>query len=355
MKVALVYDRVNKWGGAERVLLALSKIFPDAELFTSVYNPQKSPWAEKFNVKTSFLQKIPGASSRHEFLATFMPLAFESFNFEKYDLVISVTSESAKGILTKPETLHICYCLTPTRYLWSGFDVYFKNQLLKFFASPAVFYLRFWDKVASQRPDFYIAISSEVKSRIKKFYNRDSAIIFPPLSISDVKPKLPSEQNYFLLVSRLVAYKRIEMAVAAFTKLGLPLKIIGTGWEESSLKRKAGKNIEFIKNLSDEDLYGYYVNCAAFIFPSTEDFGLAMVEAQRFGKPVIAYEAGGSLDIIKAGITGEFFSTEQELQDILENFKGSRYNREDCIENSLRFSFENFKENLLGFINKNII
>ncbi|OGH11549.1 MAG: hypothetical protein A3B38_01945 [Candidatus Levybacteria bacterium RIFCSPLOWO2_01_FULL_36_13] len=353
MKVALVYDRVNKWGGAERVLLSLNKIFPKADLFTSVYNKEKAPWAKKFNIKTSFLQKIPGASSRHEFLATLMPIAFEGFNFENYDLVISVTSESAKGIITKPKTLHICYCLTPTRYLWSGYNVYFKGRLFKLFSKPVVSYLRLWDKIASQRPDYYIAISNEVKKRIKNYYGQNSSVIFPPLSISDVKPKLPAEQNYFLIISRLVAYKRIDMAISVFNKLKLPLKIIGTGWEEGKLKRKAGSNIEFIKNLSEEELYGYYLNCRAFIFPTTEDFGLAMVEAQYFGKPVIAYKAGGALDIVKEGKTGEFFGSEPELENVLENFKANRYNREACIENSLRFSHKEFKKNLLDFIERN--
>lgn len=355
MKVALVYDRVNKWGGAERVLLALHRIFPNAELFTSAYNPKKAPWAKVFSIKTSFLQKIPGASTHHELFASFMPLAFENFNFESYDLVISVTSEAAKGIITKPEALHICYCLTPTRYLWSGYDIYFKNPLFRFFAAPFVSYLRAWDKAASQRPDHYIAISSEVKNRIKKYYDRESEIIYPPFDIPKTNPKLPRENDYFLIVSRLVPYKKVDTAVKVFNKLNLPLIIIGTGWEELRLKRQAKDNIHFLKNVSDEELYGYYVNSKALIFPGKEDFGLAMVEAQYFGKPVIAYKAGGALDIVKEGKTGEFFNNENELQGLLENFRSSRYNRETCIENSLRFSYETFKKSLLEFIERNKI
>src|ERR1035437_5789981 len=183
MKVALVYDRVNKWGGAERVLLAFHKILPQADLYTSVYNKEKASWAKVFNVKTSFLQNFPFAKSSHQLFATLMPVAFESLNFDGYDLVISVTSESAKGIITKPGTLHICYCLTPNRYLWSSYNDYFKNRLLRFFSKPAVLYLRTWDKIASQRPDEYIAISTAVKNRIKKYYERDSVIIYPPLML----------------------------------------------------------------------------------------------------------------------------------------------------------------------------
>src|SRR3989338_801986 len=158
MKVALVYDRVNKWGGAERTLLALHELFPNAPLYTSVYNPKKAPWANVFNVKTSFLQKFPKDTLSHEYYATLMPFAFESFSFDEYDLVISVTSEAAKGIITKPGTVHICYCLTHTRYLWSGYDEYFKNPILRFISKPVVSYLRFWDRATTHRPDSFIAI-----------------------------------------------------------------------------------------------------------------------------------------------------------------------------------------------------
>ena len=204
MKVALVYDRVNKWGGAERVLLALKQIFPEADLFTSVYNEEKASWAKVFNVKTSFLQKFPFASSAHQIYAALMPLAFESLDLTGYDLVISVTSEAAKGVITKPQALHICYCLTPTRYLWSGYMDYFQNSFLRLISKSMVFYLRFWDKIAAQRPDEYIAISTEVKNRINKYYGRNSSIIYPPLTLSDQNLNdSPKQKDYFLVVSRL--------------------------------------------------------------------------------------------------------------------------------------------------------
>lgn len=184
MKVALVYDRVNKWGGAERVLLALHELFPNAPLYTSVYHAQKAEWADVFDIRTSFLQKFPKASSRHEVYALFMPFAFKNFSFDEYDLVISVTSDAAKGIVTKPKTKHICYCLTPTRYLWSGYDDYFSNPFFKLLSLPAVHYLRQWDKGASKKPDYFIAISKEVQKRIKKYYGRDSKVIYPPVTIN---------------------------------------------------------------------------------------------------------------------------------------------------------------------------
>jgi glycosyltransferase involved in cell wall biosynthesis len=355
MKVALVYDRINKWGGAERVLLALHDIFPDAPLFTSVYNQKTASWAKVFNIKTSFLQKFPFAVSSHEFYAVFMPIAFESFNFDDFDLVISVTSEAAKGIITKPGTLHICLCLTPTRYLWSGYNDYFKNPLMRFISKPVVKYLRYWDVVASQRPDEYLAISTEVKERIKKYYQRTSEIIHLPVDpLKEVNGMI--SENYYLIVSRLVYYKRIDIAIRVFNALGLKLKIVGVGSQKQNLKNIAGNNIEFLGNLTDEKLSVYYKGCEGLIFPGREDFGLVMVEAQNFGKPVLAFKGGGALDIIKEGVTGEFFEsqTEESLIAAMEKFSKKRYNAKLCMENGLRFSFENFKTQLLEVINCNL-
>lgn len=353
MKVALVYDRVNKWGGAERVLLALHKIFPNAPLYTSVYNKEKAPWANVFDIKISFLQKFPFAKSSHELYATLMPIAFESFSFENYDLVISVTSEAAKGIITKPGVLHICYLLTPTRYLWSGYEDYFKNPFLRFFSKPAVSYLRQWDIIAAERPDKYIAISTEVKERIKKYYGKDSTLIFPPLMHLENRVNEKNPEDFFLLVSRLVNYKRVDLAIKSFNKLSLPLKIVGTGAQMSYLKSIANENIEFLGDLTDSKLSFYYKNCKALIFPGLEDFGLVMIEAQSFGKPVIAFRGGGAQDIVIEGKTGEFFDKQNEdsLIDALQKFQGKSYNTKLCKENALRFSFENFKNQLLKSIN----
>jgi glycosyltransferase involved in cell wall biosynthesis len=358
MKVALIYDRVNKWGGAERVLLALHKIFPDAPLYTSVYNQEKTPWAKVFTVKTSFLQNFPKASTSHEFYAALMPLAFESFNFDEFDLVISITSEAAKGIITKPKTLHVCYCLTPTRYLWSGYKDYFRSPIFRFISKPIVAYLRSWDKIAAQRPDKYIAISSEVKNRIKKYYQRDSAIIYPPLMMAGKSQNdSKTSGDYFLLVSRLTNfYKRVDIAIKACTKLNLPLKIVGEGIDQESLKRIAGPTVEFLGNLTDEELASYYRNCKALIFPGLEDFGLTMVEAGSFGKPVVAFRGGGSLDIVREGVTGDFFNeqTPESLMTVLKSFNDKRYNTKSCKENSERFSFERFEESFKNFLESKI-
>lgn len=347
LRVALVYDRVNKWGGAERVVIALKKIFPHADLYTSVYEESKSSWASKINVIPSFLQSIPFARSHHEWLGALMPLAFESFKFNNYDLVISVTSESAKGVITGPQTKHLSIILTPTRYLWSGYKFYFKNKILKRIATPIVWYLRTWDKVAANRPDKLIAISEVVRTRISKYYGLASDIIYPPLMIKSHKYKR-EVKNYYLVVSRLVPYKRVDLAIKAANKLKFPLKVIGTGSEYDGLRRIAGNTVEFIGYAGEDELKQYYSECKALIFPGIEDFGLVMIEAQSFGAPVIAYRAGGAVEIVKEGTTGEFFDKQNVVSLInkLKTFSANRYNTDACKKNAQRFTYEIFEENI---------
>ncbi|MCK4588344.1 glycosyltransferase [Candidatus Woesebacteria bacterium] len=355
MKTALVYDRINKWGGAERVLLALHEIFPEAPLYTAVYSPKKASWAKVFpKVIPTFLNKIPFMQDKHEFLGTFTPLAFETLNLGEYDLVISVTSEAAKGVLTKPSTCHICYCLTPTRYLWSGYAIYFKNPLLRIVSKPAVSYLRYWDKIAAQRPDKIIAISSAVKKRIRKYYHRDSQIIYPPAELGKFKPKKGErikKENFFLIVSRLTSYKKVDLAIEAFNELKLPLVIVGTGSEESRLKFMAGETIKFVGELTDSRLANYYKICSGLVFPQEEDFGIVAVEAQAAGTPVIAYRAGGVLDTVIDGKTGVFFKKQnkESLIKAIERFKKINFNEETLRKNAERFSKERFKEEFIKF------
>jgi glycosyltransferase involved in cell wall biosynthesis len=369
MKVALVYDRLNKWGGAERVLLALHKLFPDAPLYTSVYDPIKASWAKVFDVRTSFLQKFPYAM-HHELYAALMPLAFECFDFSEYDLVISVTSEAAKGIITKPQTKHICYCLTPTRYLWSGHDEYFRNLVLRIISKPAIWYLKFWDKIAAQRPDAYIAISKEVQRRISKYYNRESTVAYPPSIFGGPVKSNPSRQcsfavravgnpssfatPYFLIVSRLVPYKRVDLAIKTFNKLKLPLKIVGTGSEMKMLKAMSGPTIELVGYLTDKELVGYYSGCRALIFPGIEDFGLTILEAQSFGKPVVAFRGGGAEETIIEKKTGIFFDkqTVESLEIAIKRFDSLKIDPKACLEQAEKFDFGQFKEKFMKGILK---
>ncbi len=364
MKVALVYDRINKWGGAERVLLALHKLFPNAPIFTSVYSPQKAGWAKEFSVKPSFLQRFSHAVTHHELYPFLMPVAFERFNFSEYDVVISLTSEAAKGIVTKPGTVHICYCLTPTRYLWSGYNEYFKNPALKILAAPTVSYLRKWDKVAAKRPDTFVAISKEVQQRIKTYYDRESVVIYPPVAVASSVERLASSfkkniknNDYFLIVSRLskfTKYKRIDLAIQACNELKLPLKIIGEGSWKKELEKMAGPTVTFLGDVDDKALREYYQNCKALIFPALEDFGLTVVEAQAFGKPVIAFRGGGALETIQEGKTGLFFDkqTKESLINALQVFDHMQFDPKESKKNAGRFSQRSFKNAFLKLVHQ---
>lgn len=348
MKVALVYDRVNSWGGAERVLLALNKIFPEAPLYTSAYNERTAPWSKVFpSVIPSFLQNIPLAKSRHDLFPYLMPLAFESFDFSSYDLVISVTSEAAKGIITKPGTKHICYCLTPTRYLWSGYEEYFKNSTRRHLVDPIVRYLRAWDKQAAQRPDVMVGISKEVVGRIKKYYGRDAKLIYPPVEYSALRSTEKSQDGpYYLVVSRLVPYKKVDLVVQLFNQMNRQLVVVGSGSDNKKLRNMAGPNIKFAGHITDAELWKYYAGCKALIFPQKEDFGITAVEAQLAGKPVIAYKKGGASETVINGKTGILFDeqTTGSLANAIQRLERMKFNPIDCVENAKRFSFERFKE-----------
>lgn len=360
MKVALVYDWVNKIGGAERVLQTLHEIWPDAPLYTAVYEKQRASWAKDFKIIPSFAQQLPLAKHFHELYPWLMPFIFESFDFSPYDVVISVTSAAAKGIVVKPNTLHICYCLTPPRYLYSHRDMYLNNLPLpgitKLLANKIFNYLIKWDQKACVRPDYYLAISREVQQRIKKYYNQQATVIYPPVDVNKfhlfkTESKL-GISNYFLLVSRLVLYKRIDVAIEAFNELGWPLKIIGTGSEMRNLKHMAKSNIEFLGQLTDRELVRYYQNCWALIFPGEEDFGLTSLEAQALGKPVIAYGKGGVTETIIENITGMFFlpQTSNALKAKLLVFQNRKFKANDCRNNALKFTKDKFKNKFTNYV-----
>jgi glycosyltransferase involved in cell wall biosynthesis len=352
--IALVYDRVNKWGGAEKVLLALHALFPTAPLYTSVYEQAGAPWARVFpHVVTSFLQKVPFASRHHEFFPYLTPIAFETFNFSQYEAVISVTSSDAKGIVTPPGTFHLCYCLTPTRYLWSHEEEY-KRQLspiLELVSRPSFKYLKYWDTLASHRPDAYISISKTVRDRVKKFYGIESPVVYPPVETTRFKTGTRTDGGYFLYVSRLVPYKRADVVVSAFTKLNFPLIVAGKGnvsWGGNSyvsnLKKSAGPNIKFVGEVSEQELTSLYLNCKAVVFFNEEDFGIVPVEAQAAGKPIIGLRRGGLLETVVNGETG-ILAPEDTIDSLISTvhvFNKLEFDADIIAKHSEKFSIERF-------------
>ncbi|KKU69108.1 MAG: Glycosyl transferase group 1 [Candidatus Amesbacteria bacterium GW2011_GWA1_47_20] len=279
-------------------------------------------------------------------------MAFESLNFDNYDLVISVTSADAKGIITKPGTFHLCYCLTPTRYLWSHEDFY-KSQTSKVF-HPLFNYLKSWDLIASRRPDAYLAISKTVQSRIKKYYGQDSQVIYPPVNVEAFSQHVPAPnlKDFFLYVGRLVAYKQAEVLVETFNDLKLPLVIIGTGSLESKLKAMANANVYFLGQVSDTKLATHYRHARAVLYIHEEDFGLVPLEAHAAGTPVIGLNTGGVTETVIHGQTGLLLNSVSELKNAILNFDASKYDREFIKAHAQKFAKARFKEEFLHTINK---
>lgn len=355
MKVALLHDHLNQAGGAERVLLNLAELFPQAPIYTLIYDYKHLYGFEKFKVNTSFIQKLPGGINFYKWYLPLMPTAIEEFDLSDYDLVISSASGLIKGVLTHPHTLHICYCHTPTRYLWSDTHQYRKeltqNNLIKKILPSVLKNLRTWDQLASQRVNKFIANSNFVANRINNYYHRPAHIIHPPVDVNHfyISKELG---NYFLIISRLRPYKRIDLAIKAFNKANIPLKIIGIGEDERRLKKIAKSNIEFLGNVSEKEKRELLSKCLAFINPQEEDFGITAVEAMASGRPVLAYGAGGAKEIIEEGITGKFFEeqTWEDLADTVIRFKPEDYDPYIIKKAAQKFSRQSFKEQIKKFI-----
>ncbi len=363
-KMAIVYDWFDKWGGVERVLLTLHEMFPEATFFTSYFDQEKATWAKGLNIKTSFIQNLPAFIKKNRILSLpIYPFAFETFNFNNYDLVISVTSSFAKSVITRPETKHVCYLLTPTRFLWSHEKDYLKRYTL--YARRYTNHLKNWDQVVAQRPDKIISISETVRDRCNKYYHRKSEVVYPPFDIDywqKIKLEIDTKYEilntkYFLVVSRLESYKKVDLVIKVFNKLQKNLVIVGEGQEEDSLKRISGRNITFLKKLTDEELIHLYSNAQALIMPQEEDFGYVSLEAQFFGCPVISYKKGGVTETIIEGKTGIFFNNQSEdsLGQAIERFDKMKYNlrkntKKFGEENVKKFSKKNFVNNFISKI-----
>ncbi|MDO9230984.1 MAG: glycosyltransferase [bacterium] len=366
LRVALVHDFLNQYGGAEKVLEALCEMFPKAPIYTLLYDKEKMQG--KFSnreIHTSFLQKLPKFFRRRfKYFLPFLPTAPESFDLREYDLVISSSGAWSKGIITRLDTMHIAYIHSPMRFVWDYNEKYLRDERkekLGFIIRPVLSYFRIWDKLAADRPDHIIANSKYTRSRIKKYYRRESEVIYPP--VPSPPTPLPNtgeggNKDYFLVVSRLSAYKKIDKAIEAFNKLELPLVIVGTGKEEKRLKKIAKKNIKFVGYQKDEKLPEIYENARAFIFPGVDDFGIAPVEAMMHGIPVIAIKDGGVVEIIEEGKNGEFFESAmpEVIADGVRRFCENEKNYEkNYIKQSVeKFNKERFKKEIIEYINSKL-
>ena len=357
IKVALVCDWLTGIGGAELVVLELHKMFPNAPIYTSQYEPKKIDWFKDADVRTTWLDIIP--SSLKKFLPVLRAYSFSKLNLSEYDLVISASGSEAKGIKTGNKTIHICYCHSPTHYYWVRYDSYLIdpgfgkfNWLARISLKMLVGPMRRWDFTAAQKPNYLLANSSYIKGNILKYYKRNSTIIYPPVDMVKFKDNLQKiSRSGYVVVGRQTPYKKIDLAVKACTKLNLNLTVIGDGPENKNLKAIAGPTIKFLGQVDDSTKNNYLRSAEAFIFPGVDDFGIAAVEALSNGTPVIAYKDGGALDYINDH-TGIFFSeqTTKSLCEALVSFKAGNFNNLEINEFPKKFSTENFQKNIYKFI-----
>lgn len=353
MKIALVHDHLNSYGGGERVLECFSEIWPRAPIYTLTYDPAKMP--SQFRRKaiiTSWLEKLPGMPKFYKWYLPLMPKAIESFDFSGFEVVLSDSSAFAKGAITKSPTIHICYLHTPTRYLTSDQIGYLKSApipwLIKPFLGPVLAYLGRWDLQAARRPDYLIANSQYIAKRCRKYYGRNpDEVLFPPVDCQRFKIS-NTVGDYFLIVGRQEPYKRTDLAIEAANRLKVKLIVVGSGSKLETLKHLAGPTVEFTGRVDDDELAELYANCRAFIFPPLEDAGITPLEAMASGRPVIAYGAGGALESVIEGVTGQFFpdQTVRSLVKVMKNFDPNKYDPQKIRAHALNFDKAKFQEKI---------
>ena len=363
MKIALAHDFLVAPGGAERVLNVLSEMYPEAPIYTLLYDEKKMGEAFRGkDIRPSYLQKFPKfLKEHHQWLIPFYPVICETFDLREYDMVISSSGAWSKGIVTKLNTVHVAYLHSPMRFVWDYNEKYLKENRsgkMGIISRFVLNYVRLWDRLAADRPDHLIANSSYTKERIEKYYRRDSQVIYPPVSMEHVANagkmvKLKAE-NYFLIVSRLSPYKKVDVVVEAFNKLGLPLVVIGQGKQGSYLRKIAKPNITILGWQDDVTVREYYKSAIGFIFPAVDDFGIAPVEAMLSGVPIIAYRKGGACETIIEGVTGEFFDAQAPdvLADGVRRFmlNKDKYDKDVIMKRAQEFSRERFEKEFSAYM-----
>jgi glycosyltransferase involved in cell wall biosynthesis len=364
MKVVLIHDHLAQDGGAEKVLKVFSDMFSESPIYTLLYDKKNVEKHFKYKkIETSVIQRLPGGIKHYQWYLTFMPIAVEFFDLRNFDLVISDTSSFAKGVITSPNTMHICYCHTPTRYLWSDTHQYINelkfNKWFKKIIAMKLNSLRVWDFVAAARVDYFIANSKTVQKRISKYYKRESEVIYPPVETNKFYiTKNIDKEKYFLAGCRLAPYKRIDILVEAFKKLGsgYKLKIFGDGVDLKRLQKIAAGayNIEFLGRVSEEEKAELYSRAQAFLNPQEEDFGITVIESMASGRPVIAYKKGGATETVIEGKTGYFFDKQDSssVSKAIEKFSKYNFNPEEIKAYAQNFSIENFSKKINSFIER---
>lgn len=349
-RVALVHDWLTGQRGGERVLEVFAEIFPEAPIYTLFHFPgSQADEIEQRTIYTSFLQKMPFVKKGYRRYLPLYPLAVELFDLEDYDFILSSSHCVAKGIIPRPDALHISYIHSPVRYAWNQYFAYFSPDRLGFFSRrlipPVIHRLRQWDVTSTPRVDHFVANSHAVAQRIQRYYRRKASVLYPPVDTEFFHPE-DGQDDYFLLVSALVPYKRIDLAIETFNLNGLKLKVVGKGPEYKKLRKAANNNIEFLGYVSAQDLLQAYRGAKALVMPGEEDFGINSLEAQACGIPVIAYGRGGALETVIPVETGLFFheSTSSGLQDVLDKFHGIAFNKSTIRANALSFSRDIFKK-----------
>lgn len=365
MKVAIVHDFLTKVGGAERVLEVLHQIFPQAPIYTLLYDQKgtKSFFSQGYDIRPSRLQKLPKfIRQRQKLLLAKFPQAIEELDLSEYDLVISSSNSFAHGVITRPHTLHLTYCYSPMRYSWDWAHQYLRENNIGLgpiglYIRSLISKIRLWDYYSSERTDKWVAISKTVAKRIKKYYQQESEVIYPPTEIENLLKNTRKPKEYFLIVSRLTPYKNIDLAIKACDELKVPLYIIGEGSDANRLKSLASGNVHFLGWQKDEDRNRYLSECKALIFPGEDDFGLTPIEAMAAGRPVVALNKGGATETVIAGKTGEFYNSDDSSEGLKKSINKiisgyNSYKVEECRRQAKKFSKEVFITNFSRFVEK---